>query len=142
MQTALKLLNYDLKRTEMAKNERETENIVRDKLRELGYYSADNLIQVEEQKSNIESIKKLLKSGSKSGKGGSGYLEGRQNGLECLYYKECSSVAICGKRKRAFILNKLYLMIMLPEFYETNLRRELGRAEYLLQSRKCTFVCV
>lgn len=56
----------------MAKNERETENIVRDKLRELGYYSADNSIQVEEQKSNIESIKKLLKSGSKSGKGGSG----------------------------------------------------------------------
>ncbi len=23
-------------------------------------------------------------------------------------------------------------MIMLPEFYETNLKRELGRAEYLL----------
>jgi hypothetical protein len=42
------------------------------------------------------------------------------------------SVAICGKRKRAFIRNKLYLMIILPEFYETNLKRELGRAEYLL----------
>ncbi len=56
----------------MAKNERETENIVREKLRELGYYSTNNSIQVEEQKSNIESIKKLLKSGSKSGKGGIG----------------------------------------------------------------------
>jgi hypothetical protein len=43
-----------------------------------------------------------------------------------------SSVAIYGKRKRALISNKLYLMIMLPEFYETNLKRELGRAEYLL----------
>lgn len=43
-----------------------------------------------------------------------------------------SSVAIYGKRKRALIRNKLYLMIMLPEFYETNLKRELGRAEYLL----------
>ena len=42
------------------------------------------------------------------------------------------SVAICGKTKRAFIRNKLYLMIILPEFYETNLKRELGRAEYLL----------
>ncbi len=43
-----------------------------------------------------------------------------------------SSVAIYGKRKRAFIRNKPYLMIILPEFYETNLKRELGRAEYLL----------
>jgi hypothetical protein len=47
-----------------------------------------------------------------------------------------SNVAIYGKRKRALIRNKLYLMIMLPEFYETNLKRELGRAEYLLQSIK------
>ena len=43
-----------------------------------------------------------------------------------------SSVAIYGKRKRALIRNKLYLMIMLPEFYETNPKQELGRAEYLL----------
>ena len=41
-------------------------------------------------------------------------------------------MAIYGKTKRAFICNKLYLMIMLPEFYETHLKRELGRAEYLL----------
>jgi hypothetical protein len=47
----------------------------------------------------------------------------------CLTTK---SAAICGKRKRVFIRNKFYLMIMLPEFYETNLKRELGRAEYLL----------
>ncbi|MBE9228600.1 hypothetical protein IQ264_24630 [Phormidium sp. LEGE 05292] len=43
-----------------------------------------------------------------------------------------SSVAIYGKRKRVLIRNKFYLMIILPEFYETNLKRELGRAEYLL----------
>ncbi|WP_404800437.1 hypothetical protein [Atlanticothrix silvestris] len=43
-----------------------------------------------------------------------------------------SSVAIYGKRKRALIRNKPFLMIILPEFYETNLKRELGRAEYLL----------
>ena len=43
-----------------------------------------------------------------------------------------SSVAIYGKTKRAFIRNKLYLMIILPEFYETHLKRELGRTEYLL----------
>jgi hypothetical protein len=51
-----------------------------------------------------------------------------------MVYNACTikSAAICGKRKRAFIRNKLYLMIMLPEFYETNLKRELGRAEYLL----------
>lgn len=56
----------------MSKNERKTENIVRDSLRELGYYETDNSIQVEEQKSNIESVRKLLKSASKSGQGGGG----------------------------------------------------------------------
>jgi type I restriction enzyme M protein len=55
-----------------SKNERNTENVIRDQLRELGYYNADNDIQVEEQKSNIEAVKKALKSASKTGKGGSG----------------------------------------------------------------------
>lgn len=57
------------------KNERNTENIVRDELRTLGYYDADNDIGVEEQKSNIDAVKRLLKSASKSGQGGSGYPE-------------------------------------------------------------------
>ena len=58
--------------TKKAKNERTTENIVRDALRGLGYYDSDNSIQIEEQKSNVEAIKRLLKSASKSGKGGTG----------------------------------------------------------------------
>ena len=54
------------------RNERKTENLVRDSLRNLGYYNEDNTIAVEEQKSNIDAVKRLLKSASKSGKGGSG----------------------------------------------------------------------
>lgn len=54
------------------KNERKTENVVRDSLRSLGYYDTTNDIQVEEQKSNIETVKRLLKVASKSGKGGHG----------------------------------------------------------------------
>jgi len=54
------------------KNERKTENVVREHLRELGYYEDSNDIQVEEQKSNIEAVKRLLKSASKSGQGGGG----------------------------------------------------------------------
>lgn len=53
-------------------NERKTENVVRDELRRLGYYRESNDILVEEQKSHIEAVKRLLKSASKSGKGGKG----------------------------------------------------------------------
>jgi hypothetical protein len=53
-------------------NERNTENVVRDQLRALDYYSEDNRIQVEEQKSNIASVKRLLAAASKRGKGGKG----------------------------------------------------------------------
>ncbi|MEH3125118.1 HsdM family class I SAM-dependent methyltransferase [Agrobacterium cavarae] len=56
----------------IVKNERTTENVVRDALRELGYYESDNNIQVDEQKSNIEPIKRLLRVASKSGRGGIG----------------------------------------------------------------------
>lgn len=55
-------------------NERNTENLVRDTLKELDYYD-DNNISVEEQKSVVEEVKKLLRTGSKSGKGGRGYPE-------------------------------------------------------------------
>lgn len=54
------------------KNERKTENIVRKYLRDLGYYEPSNLIQVEEQKSEIETVKQLLKGASKTGKQGIG----------------------------------------------------------------------
>lgn len=55
----------------MSKNERITENLVRDILRELKYYENPNTL-VEEQKSQIEEVKKLLKGASKTGKGGVG----------------------------------------------------------------------
>jgi hypothetical protein len=56
----------------LVKNERKTENLVRDSLRALGYYDDKNDVQVEEQKSNIDTVKRLLKAASKSGLGGIG----------------------------------------------------------------------
>lgn len=55
----------------MSKNERKTENIVRNALRKLGYFD-DSSLTIEEQKSSIEAVRKLLKAASKSGLGGSG----------------------------------------------------------------------
>ncbi|HRP46608.1 MAG TPA: N-6 DNA methylase [Trueperaceae bacterium] len=53
-------------------NERITENLVRDQLRELDYYDQDDSIRVEEQKSEIAAIKRLLRTASKTGGGGVG----------------------------------------------------------------------
>lgn len=55
-------------------NERITENITRDQFKELDYFE-DNNIFVEEQKSQIEEINKLLKGASKQGGSGNGYPE-------------------------------------------------------------------
>lgn len=55
-------------------NERITENLVKDKLRELGYYNNDDLT-IEDQSSEINEINKLLKNASKTGKGGKGFPE-------------------------------------------------------------------
>lgn len=55
--------------------ERITENLVRDQLRDLGYYDADNGISIEEQKSEIARIKSLLSKASKNSKGNKGYPE-------------------------------------------------------------------
>ena len=52
-------------------NERITENIVRDILRSLGYQNTETT-RIEEQKSEIDAVKRLLKSASKNGKGGKG----------------------------------------------------------------------
>ncbi len=54
------------------KNEKITEQFVREELQRLHYYDNYNDIQIEEQKSNIDAVKRLLKLSSKSGKGGSG----------------------------------------------------------------------
>jgi hypothetical protein len=53
-------------------NERITENLVRDILRDLKYGSPDSDTVVEEQKSQIAEVIKLLKGASKTGKGGAG----------------------------------------------------------------------
>jgi len=56
-------------------NERITENYVREKLRENGYYEADNGVVIEEQKSQIKRVQTLLKSSSKAKTGKGGYPE-------------------------------------------------------------------
>lgn len=79
----------------MSKNERKTENIVRDQLRELGYYDLASDVQVEEQKSNIEAAKKLLKAASKSGGGGAGapeFIISDPNVADFLLIVECKAV--------------------------------------------------
>lgn len=53
-------------------NERITENLVRNSLRDLGYYNSESETVIEEQKSQIEEVKKLLKGASKTGGGGIG----------------------------------------------------------------------
>lgn len=56
-------------------NERITENLVRELLRQNGYYDADNGIIIEEQKSQIKRVQSLLKKYSKSKTGKSGFPE-------------------------------------------------------------------
>jgi type I restriction enzyme M protein len=58
-----------------SKNERKTEALVRDALRNLGYANPDNGITVEEQKSEIAKVKSLLSKASKNAKGNAGYPE-------------------------------------------------------------------
>lgn len=58
-----------------SKNERKTEALVREALRELGYGEPDNGITVEEQKSEIAKVKSLLSKASKNAKGNAGYPE-------------------------------------------------------------------
>jgi hypothetical protein len=56
-------------------NERITESLVRDKLREMGYYEPDNGVTIEEQKSEVAKVKSLLSKSSKNAKGNAGYPE-------------------------------------------------------------------
>lgn len=53
-------------------NERKTENLVRDNLDFLGFYDSSSTTRVEEQKSEIDQVKRLLKTASKTGGGGIG----------------------------------------------------------------------
>lgn len=75
-------------------NERKTENLVRDDLQKLEYYSSNNSNRVEEQKSEIEAAKKLLKSASKTGKGGHGapeFIISNQENPDFLVVIECKA---------------------------------------------------
>lgn len=56
-------------------NERITENLVRELLRDNNYYDPDNAIVIEEQKSQIKRVQTLMKSASKSKTGKSGFPE-------------------------------------------------------------------
>ena len=58
-----------------SKSERQTENLVRNKLRGYGYYEPENGITVEEQKSEIAKVRTLLSKASKNAKGNAGYPE-------------------------------------------------------------------
>lgn len=75
-------------------NERITEGIVRDVLREYGYYSPENGISIEEQKSQIHTVKSLLSKAGKAAKGGAGYPEfiiSTQNDTQFLIIFECKA---------------------------------------------------
>lgn len=79
----------------MSKNERRTENVVREELRRLGFYDPDADIQVEEQKSNIDAVKRLLKASSKSGGSGSGapeFIVSAHSSPDFLLVVECKAV--------------------------------------------------
>lgn len=56
-------------------NERITEDLVEDKLRELGFYDDLEAVIVEKQQSAVEDIRKALSKASKTGKGNAGYPE-------------------------------------------------------------------
>jgi methylase of polypeptide subunit release factors len=56
-------------------NERITENLVRDLLKDSKYFDADNGIVIEEQKSQIKRVQSLLKTASKAKTGKTGYPE-------------------------------------------------------------------
>lgn len=80
----------------MTKNERKTENVVRDELRRHGFYDPASDIQVEEQKSNIDSVKRLLKAASKSGGGGTGapeFIASAPSATDFLLIVECKADA-------------------------------------------------
>ena len=56
-------------------NERMTENLVKNLLRDNGYYDADSAITIEEQKSEINRVNKTLSNASKALSGNPGYPE-------------------------------------------------------------------
>ncbi|HJD65314.1 MAG TPA: hypothetical protein LFW10_04180 [Rickettsia endosymbiont of Diachasma alloeum] len=76
-------------------NERITENIVRDLLRQKGYYDEQNIL-VEEQKSQNPRINKLLQNASKSGHGVGKpeFITSFKNNPDNLIIIECKATTI------------------------------------------------
>lgn len=75
-------------------NERVTENLVRDELRALGYKDPSKTIQVDEQKCEIDQVKRLLKTASKTGKGGTGspeFIISNRSNPDFLVVFECKA---------------------------------------------------
>src|SRR5882724_8752308 len=78
----------------MPGSERKTENIIRAELRRLGYTRPGSQILVEEQKSEIEAVKRLMRAASKSGGGGIGapeFIVSRQPDPDFLIIIECKA---------------------------------------------------
>lgn len=76
-------------------NERITENLVRDALRVLGYGGTDSDTIVEEQKSQIAEVTKLLKGAGKKGGGGKGapeFIVSSSSVPDFLIIVECKAV--------------------------------------------------
>ena len=76
------------------KSERKTENVVRDELRRLHYYDEGSPIVVEEQRSEIEAVKRLMKAASKAGGGGIGapeFIVSCPNDPDFLLIIECKA---------------------------------------------------
>lgn len=77
-----------------SKNERKTEHIVREDMRKLGYYKTGAPTHVEEQKSSIAAVIRLLRSASKSGKGGAGapeFIVSSDSNPDLLLIVECKA---------------------------------------------------
>lgn len=75
-------------------NERNTENLVRNELRALKFYDSTLTTRVEEQKSEIDQVKRLLKTASKTGKGGTGspeFIISDQSTPDFLVVFECKA---------------------------------------------------
>ena len=75
-------------------NERNTENLVRDRLRELGFRDPSKRILLEEQASIIEAIRKALAAASKTGGGGKGapeFIISDQETPDFLMVVECKA---------------------------------------------------
>lgn len=106
------------------KNERNTENLVRDALRGFDYYDPSNSISVEEQKSVIDAVRRLLKNGSKSKRGGIGYPEFLISNAatpDFLIVFECKSSI--GDHQSAAAVEQILAGVVLEEDEETRAKR-------------------